>query len=88
MNNEKLKYTFEVSSINLTLLVGALFSGRAHLLLNKVKLLHLDKHEHEIKTIFRSPDLHEIFVLEAVSLEKVSGDFLDYQNCCVQSDDF
>ena len=84
---------------NRTLKVGPSFCGKAHLLLSKLQVIHLDTPEKQMKSTTRSPEqytarltLHED--IEDFSVEEDLEDrtipkalrVQDYQNCCVVFD--
>ena len=68
--------TIEAGTLNRTLIVGPSFCGKTYLLSKKkIKLLRLDKPEHQIKRINISPQQYENIENQDVSVEKHLADF-------------
>ena len=75
--------------LNRTIIVGASFCGKTHLLLNKLQLIRLYDNENQIKIITRSPEQYMNTEIERISVEEdlENKTIRDFQNCCVVFDD-
>ena len=72
---------------NRTLIVGPSFCGKAHLLLNKLRLIRLEDPEKQIRIITRSPEQYENIDMQGIEVEENVGDLEEYRGCCVVFDD-
>ena len=75
---------------NRTFIVGPSFCGKTHLLLNKLRLIHLEDPEKQIGIITRSPEQYEdveLHIEQGIEVEETVGDLEECRGCCVVFDD-